>query len=267
MSSQEGSKVCPNCGRETTYIEQYGSYYCYKCENYVAELEKAIAGRTEEAVGPIPVEKEEDTDIFAELESIASLKVQEAEDIPSEADSIPSTEEEEVEETDTTVKQPHKKRKRKFSKYRYRTRILKGSVLPILYGIISIQMLNKFIFEYPDYFEYEIMLILGGFLLGFTILSVVTLINLIGAKKNPKKGRELKLITGFIVFIPFLVILISIALFLGISQAWQFSMGFFLTAIFPILIVTFYEMSAKGKFFVKEFKDDPSKGRKLVFIK
>lgn len=267
MSSEEGSKVCPNCGRETTYIEQYESYYCYKCENYVAELEKAIAERTEEAVGPIPVEKGEDADLIAELESITSSEGQEAEDIPSESDSIPSAEEEEVAESEKALTSPHKKRKRKFSKYRYRTRILKGSILPILYGIISIQMLNKYIFEFPDYFEYEIMLILGGFLLGFAILSVVTLTNLIGAKKNPKKGRELKLKIGFIVFIPFLVILIGIALFLGISQAWQFSMGFFLAAIFPILIVTFYEVSTKGKFFVKEMKDDPSKGRKLIFIK
>lgn len=267
MSSEEGSKVCPNCGRETTYIEQYESYYCYKCENYVAELDKTIAGGTEKAVGPVPVGKQEDTDLFAELESISSLEGKEAEDIPSEADSIPSTEEQEVEETEMALKQPHKKRKKKFSKYRYRTRLLKGSILPILYGIISIQMLNKYIFEFPDYFEYEIMLILGGFLLGFGILSVVTLTNLIGAKKNPKKGRELKLKIGFIVFIPFLVILIGIALFLGISKAWQFSMGFFLAAIFPIIIVIIYEASSKGKFFVKEVKDDPSKGRKLVFTK
>jgi hypothetical protein len=266
MSSEEGSKVCPNCGRETTYIEQYESYYCYKCENYVRNLERAIAEGTEEGE-PTQAGKREDADLIAELESISSSEGQETEDFPSESDSIPSTEEQEVEETEKPLKSPHKKRKTKFSKYRYRTRILKGSILPILYGIISIQMLNKYIFEFPDYFEYEIMLILGGFLLGFGALTVVTVVNLVGAKKNPKKGRELKLRTGFIIYIPFLVILICIALFLGISKAWQFSMGFFLAAIFPILIVTLYEVSAKGKFFVKEMKDDPSKGRKLIFIK
>ncbi len=266
MSSEEGSKVCPNCGRETTYIEQYESYYCYKCENYVGNLERAIAGGTEEGE-PSPGEKREDTDLISELESISSLERQEAEDFPSEAGSIPSIEEQEVEETEKALKEPHKKRKKKFSKYRYRTRILKGSILPILFGVISIQMLSKTVYEFPIYYEYEPMIILIGFLLGLGTLTVIIMLNLVRAKKSGKEGCEIKTKIGVIALLPFLIILLTLLLFFGVATAWRFGTGFFLAAIFPPIIVIVYEANSKGKFFVKEYKDDPSKGRKLIFIK
>jgi hypothetical protein len=109
------------------------------------------------------------------------------------------------------------------------------------------------------------MMILVGFLIGFGGMSGITLANLIRAKKNPKKGCELKIIAGVIVYLPFITILLTLAFFIGISTAWQFSTGFFLATIFPLLFVTLFEVASKGKFFVREVKDDPSEGRKLIF--
>ncbi len=165
------------------------------------------------------------------------------------------------------VEKPKRRRKRKYSNYRYRTRIFKGSILPILFGIMSIQMLNKYVYEFPGYFEYEIGMIFAGFLLGFITLSGITLTNLARAKRNPTKGCKLKVVVGLFAYLPFIIILLVLAFFEGLSLAWQFSTGFFLAAIFPLMFVILYETGSKGKFFVQEKVSDPSKGRKLIFIR
>jgi hypothetical protein len=159
------------------------------------------------------------------------------------------------------------KSKTNFSNYRYRTRLLKGSILPILYGIISIRMLNRYVLEFPDTFEYEIFIILAGFLLGFGSLTGLIISNLTRSKRNPQIGAELKFSGAIVAFLPFLLIGIILMLFFGLATAWQFSTGFFLTALFPVIFVTLIELNAKGKFYVREFTIDPSKGRKLIFVK
>lgn len=165
------------------------------------------------------------------------------------------------------LKEPKKRRKRKYFNYRYRTRIFKGTILPILFGVMSVQMLNKYIYEFPGYFEYEIEMILAGFLLGFIALSGITLANLVRAKRNPTNGCKLRVAVGLFAYLPFIIILLILAFFEGISLAWQFSTGFFLAAIFPLIFVTLYETGSKGKFFVQEKASDPSKERKLIFMR
>jgi len=154
----------------------------------------------------------------------------------------------------------------KFKQYRYRTRILKGAILPILYGVVSFQMLNLYVYEFPEYYKYNIMIILLGFLLGLISISSLTFFNMLRAKKNRGNGVKLNSVIGVAIYIPFLLILLTLALFYGLALAWQFSMGFFITAIFPILIVIFYELSSKLKFFVEEIPDQPSEGRRLVAV-
>ncbi|UCH89881.1 MAG: hypothetical protein JSV49_04355 [Thermoplasmata archaeon] len=166
--------------------------------------------------------------------------------------------------SDTAATSP---RKPTHMDFRYRTRIFKGSILPLLYGFISIRMLNEYVLEYPDYFQYEITMILGGFLLGLISISGITLMNLFRAKRNRERGCNLSLKLGFITFLPFLIILLGLAFFIGISTAWQFSTGFFLTPIFPLLFVTILEVNSKGKFFVREMGGESSRTRKLIFIK
>ena len=160
---------------------------------------------------------------------------------------------------------PVKKPKKKFKNYRYRTRMIKGSILPILFGVISFQMINSSRLQFPDYYELEAMMILMGFLLGFSIVSGITLVNLVKAKKNSKSGYQLSMKVGVVAYLPFLVIFLALTLFVSLSTGWKFATGFFLASIFPFLIVTMFEASSKGKFFVKEMVDDPSWGRKLVF--
>ncbi|UCE37937.1 MAG: hypothetical protein JSW00_01460 [Thermoplasmata archaeon] len=51
-------KVCPNCGGEPTYVEQYERYYCYPCSEYIE-----------------PVEREEEVEVAAEPEVGEAAKV------------------------------------------------------------------------------------------------------------------------------------------------------------------------------------------------
>jgi hypothetical protein len=177
----------------------------------------------------------------------------------------------------TTEMPSEAKEKMKFSKVRYRTRIIKGSVLPILFGLLSLLMLNNYVLEFPEYYEYNTLMILFGFLLGFGSLSGITISNLVKAKGKQAKGInyhaaaylngiDLNVTKGVAVFLPFIIIAVILALYLGLATAWQFSMGFFFAAIFPILIVVFYEVSSKGKFFVHEGQEGISEIRKLVFV-
>jgi hypothetical protein len=40
---------------------------------------------------------------------------------------------------------------------------------------LSIQMLRHYVLEFPDYYQYNIMLIVFGFLIGFGTMSGITL--------------------------------------------------------------------------------------------
>ena len=39
-SAREGPRVCPTCGNDSKYIEQYGRWYCYNCKTYLPAEEK-----------------------------------------------------------------------------------------------------------------------------------------------------------------------------------------------------------------------------------
>jgi ribosomal protein S27AE len=267
------ARTCPNCGGDTTYIEDYKSYYCYTCNDYIQEIERKLARKKEEKAEEVPQTIEPEEEKIPEPVAVAQaedLKEEEPED-EAVKEEMPEEEglkvEEPIEEeTKEAEKTPSGKRKRKYRKYRYRTRLLKGSFLPILFGIISIQMLNRTVYEFQGYYEYGLMIILMGFLLGFGTLSGIVMVYLVRAKKNGKKGCDLNINIGVIAFLPFIIILLILVFFYSISTAWRFGTGFFLAAIFPFLFVTLYEAGSKGKFFVREMVDDPSKGRKLIFI-
>ena len=292
-SGDEEAKVCPNCGTEPIYAEEFGKYYCFSCNDFIEPQKKGILQEVQEIAeskpseevvcpscgkSPTYIEEYDRYYCYSCNEYLEPIKKDQEKQLdvlvkePTEEGEMEAESEKEIVEEKVgleekeTKKKPAGKRKKKYSKYRYRTRLIKGSILPILFGVISIQMLNLYIYEFPGYFDYEIMMILGGFLLGFFSISGLTLANLIRAKGKGKIGCNLNIKVGFIVYIPFLIILFTLALFVSISTAWQFSTGFFLAAIFPILIVFTYEATSKGKFFVKEYANDPSKGRKLVFI-
>jgi hypothetical protein len=194
-----------------------------------------------------------------------SSQIQEQDEYESELETQSPEDTQAEEEVVEKKSKKKKKTKLKFKRYRYRTRMIKGSILPIIFGLISFQMINSSRLQFPDYYELEAMMILAGFMLGFASISAITLVNLVKSKKNLKDGYKLNMKVGFVAYIPFISIFLGLTLFVSLSTGWKFATGFFLASIFPILIVTLFEVSSKGKFFVKEVVDDPSWGRKLVF--
>ncbi|UCE73818.1 MAG: hypothetical protein JSV56_12480 [Methanomassiliicoccales archaeon] len=299
--TKEAEVECPGCGKVPSFVEESGKYYCFTCHEYlepftdqtgeqVNKMDELI--RDIEEIPEDTVVTTRDIDKIIEDTGVTSSVTDEITEEPDENTMVTDTEptlieEEEdfdytpeLESTELTEiqeevkpKKPKKSKKRskskhkkRYSKYRYRTQMLKGCILPILYGVISLQLLNNYKLQFSDYIELEIMIILGGFILGFFAISSITIANLIRAKKNGKSGCNLNVKVGLVAYVPFIVILIALALFESIATAWKFSTGFFLAAIFPLIIVTLYETGSKGKFFVKELVGDSSQGRKLVFI-
>jgi DNA-directed RNA polymerase subunit RPC12/RpoP len=221
----------------------------YEIPKNTASQETVYEDSQEEYIESEPSEIQEEEEYISELDS------------GSELEGVPESE---IAPTASAVDEG-KKRRKKFKNYRYRTRMIKGSILPILFGIISFQMINSSRLQFPDYYELEAMMILMGFLLGFSIVSGITVANLIKAKKSSTNGYQLNMKVGIVAYLPFIVIFLALTLFVSLSTGWKFATGFFLASIFPFLIVTLFEASSKGKFFVKEMVDDPSWGRKLVF--
>lgn len=248
VSMEKPPYVCPKCGEEPMYVDEYQRYFCPSCDEYIKPVRKMLQKR--------PVRK---------VEKIPPIEDQE-EDYTKELIAVSSEEEKEVSEPEKTEEDKIPKRKDIFKNYRYRTRILKGTILPILFCLISIQILTKTVFEFSNYFEYESEIILMGFLLGFVTFSGIVMMNLMRAKKSGKTGCNLNTKLGVIALLPILIIFFTFMLFYSLATAWRFATGIFLAAVFPILIVTLYEVSSKGKFFVREVKEDPSKGRKLIFL-
>jgi hypothetical protein len=173
-----------------------------------------------------------------------------------------------IEEPGPPKKKKHgkKSKKKDVVNHRYLIRIVKGSILPILYALMSIYMLQKYVLEYPKEYDYEVIILAIGFILGIGTMSGMAVVNMLRAKKKAKTGITLQLKTGFIIYAPIFIIFVVLALFWGIATVWQFSIGFFATAVFPLLLVLLFELTSKGKFFVQETTQGVGKGSKLIFI-
>jgi hypothetical protein len=165
---------------------------------------------------------------------------------------------------ETTIK-PAEKPVVQYTQDRYLTRILKGMALPLLYTVVSILMLRNYSAEYPNYFEYEILFIAAGAVLGLMAITGSTVYNVMRAKKDVKRGAKLETKMILIAYLPIMVIVLVIALFFGLSQAWQLSVGFFATTAVPPLFVLLIELASKGHLMVREY-EKPSKMRYLVLI-
>lgn len=249
---KETPMICPKCEKEANFIMEYGQYYCYGCEEYLA-----------------PPKKEEP--------EVVEEEVQETEEVTEPAEAPPEEKEKDLDdyisELDTLSHEPGPEddlvggKKKDFSDYRYRTRMLKATILPIIFGLVSLSMLNSNVMQFPKYYEYKIIIILAGFILGFGVLTGITTANLVRAKKKGTNGCQLNKAMGFVGFLPFIIVLLALTLFDSLSTAWQFAVGFFFAPIFSILIIAAVEAGSKGKFYIRELVDDPSYGRKLVFVR
>ena len=158
------------------------------------------------------------------------------------------------------------KGKIKYSQYRYRTSLLKGTFLPILFMVMSFLMLNNAVYEFQGFFEYDMNMILFGLVLGLVIMIGIPIANAARAKNKPNTGTSLNVLAGVVIVLVYIVADVAIAMFINLALAWQFSMGFFAAAFFPALIIGLYEIASKGKLYIQEPPDDVKEERKLVFV-
>ncbi|UCF07907.1 MAG: hypothetical protein JSW28_09755 [Thermoplasmata archaeon] len=51
-AKEEAAKVCPKCGGDPTYVDQYQRYYCYTCSEYIEPVQKKVAVKPKEPTCP-----------------------------------------------------------------------------------------------------------------------------------------------------------------------------------------------------------------------
>ena len=152
---------------------------------------------------------------------------------------------------------------KKIREYRYRTRLLKSMLLPMLFGIMSIMMLYNYVNGFEPYFSYHMEIILIGFVVGFMAMSGLVISNIRTARK--KGTHPLNSKPGVYLILAFLIPYIALMLVVNPAEAWRFSIGYFFSAIIPPLVVMAYESSAHGKFYVQEEEIDDGLTRNLAF--
>jgi hypothetical protein len=152
-----------------------------------------------------------------------------------------------------------------YTQNRYWTLIAKGCILPLLYTAMSIMLIRNYVLIYPQHYEYNVILMTVGVVLGLATMTGITAFNIIRAKSKPSVPVRLNAKLILFASIPILLTILVIALVFSISDAWQFSIGYFGTTIVPPILVLLVEVSAKGKFFVRE-TEKPAKKRHLVLV-
>jgi len=145
----------------------------------------------------------------------------------------------------------------------YVTRIVKGSIFPVLYVVISLQLLRRYTFEYPEYYDFRPMYLLIGFALGAVSLLLISARGMLRARRlrMPIALSDRGVVVGVGLF---LAVSIFLAIFYGLSYAWQFSIGFFAAGLLTPLLGFALEKGGKGTFWVKEPREDEGTGKRLL---
>lgn len=152
---------------------------------------------------------------------------------------------------------------RKIREYRYRTRIIKSMILPLIFSIMSVLMLNSYVTVFDPYFSFDFELIATGFLIGAVVMSGFVMANMRIAKKEGSYVARQRY--GVLIILAFLVPYLYLILFVAPAQAWRFSIGYFLSAVLTPIVVMAYESLSDGKFFIQEEEVDDRLTRTLVF--
>ncbi len=151
------------------------------------------------------------------------------------------------------------KQKEAEGKSLYMMRWAKVSFFPLLYIIISFQLLRRYIYEYGEYYEYNTMYMLLGLLVGVVTLMLFATLTMLKAKRRRGQPVLLREKSSFIGIGVFLAISLFLAFQYGLSYAWQFSMGFLASGLLIVLIGLAIERSSKGTFWVKDGGEGSSK--------
>ena len=145
----------------------------------------------------------------------------------------------------------------------YVMRIVKGSIFPVLYLVISLQLLRRYTYEYSEYYSFEQMYILLGFALGAVSLLLISARGMLRARRlrMPIVLSDRGVVVGVGLF---LAVSIFLAFFYSLSSAWQFSIGFFAAGLLTPLLGFAIEKGSKGMFWVKEPREDEGTGKRLL---
>ena len=145
----------------------------------------------------------------------------------------------------------------------YVMRIVKGSIFPVLYLVISLQLLRRYTYEYSEYYSFEQMYILLGFALGAVSLLLISARGMLRARRlrMPIALSDRGVVVGVGLF---LTVSIFLALFYSLSSAWQFSIGFFAAGLLTPILGFAIEKGSKGMFWVKEPREDEGTGKRLL---
>jgi len=145
----------------------------------------------------------------------------------------------------------------------YVMRIVKGSIFPVLYVVISLQLLRRYTFEYSEYYIFEPRYILLGFALGAISLLLISARGMLRARRlrMPIALSDRGVVVGVGLF---LAVSIFLAFFYSLSAAWQFSIGFFAAGLLTPLLGFALEKGGRGTFWVKEPGEDESAGKRLL---
>jgi hypothetical protein len=145
----------------------------------------------------------------------------------------------------------------------YVMRIVKGSIFPVLYVVISLQLLRRYTFEYNEYYIFEPRYILLGFALGAVSLLLISARGMLRARRlrMPIALSDRGVVLGIGLF---LAVSIFLAFFYSLASAWQFSIGFFAAGLLTPLLGFALEKMGRGTFWVKEPREDEGTGKRLL---
>ncbi len=144
--------------------------------------------------------------------------------------------------------------------------VLKGSFFPLLYVLISVQLLRRYLFEYDQYYNFEPLYLLVGFVLGAITLLLIAAQGMLRARRmrSPVALGDRAVVVGVGLFV---VVSVALAFLYGLAYAWQFSIGYFAAGLLTPLLGFAIERGSKGTFWVKEPTErDSSHKRFLEFI-
>jgi hypothetical protein len=152
---------------------------------------------------------------------------------------------------------------KKVREYRYRTRVLKAAILPVLFSLMSFLMLYNYVTGYEPYFEYNFDIIMAGFAVGLVVTTGFLVANMRVARRDGSYVSRMR--NSLFIALAFLAPYLYLMLFESLSLAWKFSIGYFFSAMLTPVVVMAYESMSRGRFFVQEEEIDDRLTRTLVF--
>jgi hypothetical protein len=146
----------------------------------------------------------------------------------------------------------------------YVLRWAKVSFFPFLYMLISLSLLRKITYEYREYYDYDSIYLMGGFLAGAVLVVAVSVATMLRARRV-RRPILLKNRVSWLGVLVFIGASFYLAWLYGLAYAWMFSIGFLAAALLVVALGFLIEKSGKGTFWVKDPVDGSDK-RWLEFV-